>query len=174
MYPATYKKTHPSYPSYFMDPFLLTIQVAVIVPLFILLNKVLLPERTMQPSSRTESAEVSRAMRAYTEDLSLPRQVGESSSHFFIFCTNNRARFSLKIFFFRRCFQEKRSPKDDLRNELGLARAEWFLRFPVTVRKSWAEADWFSCERSRVHYAVKNIIHVNVWRKWRTCDVWPR
>ena len=118
MYPATYKKIHPSYPSHFMDPFLLTIQVAVIVPLFILLNKVLLPER-MQPSSRTESAEVSRAMRAYTEDLSLPRQIGESS-HFCILGANNRTRFSLKIIF-RRRFQEKCSPKDDLRNELGFA-----------------------------------------------------
>ena len=51
----------------------------------------------MQPSSKTESTEVSRAMRAYTEDLSLPRQIGESS-HFCILGVNNRTRFSLKIF----------------------------------------------------------------------------
>ena len=63
-----------------MDPILFVIQISVVVPLYFLLQRILLPEREMHLTQKAEAENLARAKSAYIQDQRRPRYCGKLSS----------------------------------------------------------------------------------------------
>ena len=62
-----------------MDPLNYVLHIVVVVPLYILLTKILLPDREMKSQATAEAENISKAKAAYISDQDLPRYVGKWS-----------------------------------------------------------------------------------------------
>ena len=60
-----------------MDPILFVIQISVVVPLYLLLQRILLPVREMHLTPKAEAENTARAKQAYVQDKLRPRYCGE-------------------------------------------------------------------------------------------------
>ena len=63
-----------------MDPLNYVLHIVVVVPLYILLTKLLLPDREMKSHATAEAENISKAKAAYISDQDLPRYVGKWST----------------------------------------------------------------------------------------------